>query len=437
MAKLSNLRSGGQYTVRSGPHAGKPVTVLDTDQQPDGTENARKILVEIDGQEEWLLPRLIDDGVLTPSEALRQATANRSAGALPTGFSGVWPTPVQPQVPSTVPEAPVLTAEAQQEHYPLTSPDDPRLDAYRPDPKDPEIRGYISRTLPGGRTDVEVALDYWRRKKNLMLVGDTQSGKTLLVRVLAVLAAKEAGYEKPFPVFTLSGSDGISNYELFGQSVPWIDPETGLEQLVWLPGVVSLAAAAGGFLYIDEASALEPRVTQALHPLLDDRRHFVNYSRPVKVPGDGFVPEVVEANPELWVVGTYNEGYRGTGLLAEALTNRFVTIEHGYDDSVEKKLISSPTVRLLAEALRTARANNQIQSPVGTRLLTELSESALLHGAEYALWAFTGSFPGRDRERVRTIIRDRSIESLLTDEVRLATGTPQPGDATIGETIFA
>lgn len=425
MAKLSNLQQGGQYTVRSGPHAGKPVTVLDTDQQPDGTENARKILVEINGQEEWILPRLIDDGVLTPSEALRLAAANRSPGPLPTNFSGVWSAPAPEPVAAPQP-APALTAEAQQEHYPLTSPDDPRLDAYRPDPNDPEIKGYISRVLPGGRTDVEVALDYWRRKKNLMLVGDTQSGKTLLVRVLAVLAAKEAGYEKPFPVFTLSGSDGISNYELFGQSVPYINPETGVEELVWLPGVVSLAAAAGGFLYIDEASALEPRVTQALHPLLDDRRCFINYARPVKVPGDGFVPEVVHAHSELWVVGTYNEGYRGTGLLAEALTNRFVTIEHGYDDSVEKKLISSPTVRLLAEALRTARANNQIQSPVGTRLLTELSESALLHGAEYALWAFTGSFPGRDRERVRTIIRDRSIESLLADEVRIAVGESQP-----------
>lgn len=422
MAKLSNLEIGKTYTVRSGLWAGKTAEIRTTVLEPDGTPHARKILVNINGTDIYILPRLIDDGVLTPSEALRAAVQ-----AQPAPVPATVPEHVAPVVPITaVPVSADLSQEAQ-EQYPLTTPDDPRLDAYRPDPS--VVKKYVTRTLPGGRTDVEVALDYWRRKKNLMLVGDTQSGKTMLVEVLAVLAAKEAGYDKPFPVFTLSGSDGISNYELFGQSVPYVNPATWVEQLVWLPGIVSLSAQAGGFLYIDEASALEPRVTQALHPLCDDRRHFVNYARPVKVPGDGFVPEVVQAHPELWVVGTYNEGYRGTGLLAEALINRFVTIEHGYDEGVEKKLISSPTVRLLAEALRTSRTNGQIQSPVGTRLLQELSETALAHGAEYALWAFTGSFPGRDRERVRTIIRDRSIEALLDDEVRNATGQPGPFDA--------
>ena len=419
MAQLKNLTIGSQYPVKSGELAGKTVTVLTTEFEPDGTEHARKILVEVDGVQAYILPRLIDDGTLTPGEALRAAQqvvlSQQVPSASPFG------------VPATRP-AVAVTAEAQQEQYPLTSPDDPRLDAYRPDPNDPEIKGYISRTLPGGIVDTEALLTYWREKKNVLLVGDTQSGKTLLVRVLAVLAAKEAGYEKPFPVFTLSGSDGITNFELFGQSVPWVDPATGIEQLVWLPGVVSLAAQAGGFLYIDEASALEPRVTQALHPLCDDRRHFVNYARPVKVPGDGFVPEVVEAHPELWVVGTYNEGYAGTGRLNEALVNRFVTLPWGYDSSVEEKLIKSSTVRLLAEALRTARDNRQISNPVGTRLLQELESRALASGAAFALWAFTGSFPGRDRERVEAIISERSILSLLNAEVENALASIRPAE---------
>jgi hypothetical protein len=416
MAQLKNLTAGQDYPVKSGEYAGKTATVLTVEFEPDGTEHARKILVSIDGEQVYILPRLIDDGTLTPGEALRTAQQVILQSAVPAA------SPFPTARPVTV------TAEAQQEQYPLTSPDDPRLDAYRPDPNDPEIKGYISRTLPGGIVDTDALLTYWREKKNVLLVGDTQSGKTLLVRVLAVLAAKEAGYEKPFPVFTLSGSDGITNYELFGQSVPYVNPVTGIEELVWLPGVVSLAAAAGGFLYIDEASALEPRTTQALNPLCDARRHFVNYARPVKVPGDGFVPEVVEAHPELWIIGTYNEGYAGTGRLNEALVNRFVTLPWGYDSSVEEKLIASPTVRLLAEALRTARDNRQIGSPVGTSLLQELQSRALASGAAFALWAFTGSFPGRDRERVEAIIQERSILSLLNAEVENALASIRPAE---------
>ena len=104
--------------------------------------------------------------------------------------------------------------------------------------------------MSNGMTDVDFLLtftnDVYRAKNegrpaNVMLKGDTQSGKTFLVEVLAIAWADMLGLPKPMPVFTLSGSSGITDFDLFGQTASYTDPTTGRESLVWLPGLVDLA----------------------------------------------------------------------------------------------------------------------------------------------------------------------------------------------------
>ena len=402
MAQAKNLIPGQSYPVKEGTYVGQKLTVLDNVPVKDGNPNQRKVLVELpNGSTDYVLPKVLDDGTVTPGEAKKRAATRLVDNP------DLVDEPLHP-----VQE---IQRKAIVEQQPLTDPMDPRLDAYRPDPK--VVDEYISRILPGGLKDTDVLLRYWRKRKNVMLVGDTQSGKTMVVQVIAVLAAREAGLPKPYPVFTLSGSSGVTDFDLFGQPTAYNDPETGEERLVWLDGLVDLAVRVGAILYVDEANMLDDRVLISLNPVTDDRRMFVNRAKAVKVPNAGFMPEVVKAAESLWVVGTYNDGYRGGGSLQEAFSNRFTSIQWDYDDEVEKKLVTSAAVRRAGEALRNAREKHTITTPVGTRALQEMQECAYEFGAAFAVYTLLSMFPVHERDAADFVLAERSIEQLLESEI--------------------
>lgn len=426
MALAASLIPGFTYRITAGPLTGAQVTIVDNKAFPDKDENgdphpeARKITVKLGNDEIFVIPRLIDG---TPIADPMWSRAHAVAAAAP------YESPVPVATVTTAPVATVITPEMfsgpQGEYKPLTDPMDPRLDHLRPNTA--KVAQYINRVMPNGMTDVQFLLtfanaDYRQenqgRPANIMLKGDTQGGKTFLVEVLAVEWAKMLGYPKPMPIFTLSGSNGVTDFDLFGQPANYVDPVTGQEQIVWLPGVVDMAARVGGILYADEVNALGERVTSSLHSVADHRHSFTNRNRPVKVPGDGFMPEVVICAMDLWFVGTYNEGYRGMTAMNEAFANRFRHIEWGYDDKVEKKLVPSPVIHLLADALRTARSQNKLRTPVGTAALQRLWRDVQAFGQTMALDVFTAVFQQQEREIVRAIIEDRSINVLLGEELK-------------------
>ena len=418
MAKANFLIPGFKYEVAQGMQQGDIVTIVDNHTFPDGHEQARKITVRYeDGTTDYILPRLIadepigiDNPALMPTEAAPTVVAPAPAAA-PIEVTGPADVPVQIDV-------------AGRKVIPITDPMDARLDHLRPSKA--KVRKYIRRTMPNGMSDVEMLLlftsDEYRadnelRPANVMLKGDTQSGKTFLVEVLAVAWAEKLGLPKPMPIFTLSGSAGVTDFDLFGQTTSYTDPVTGVESLVWLPGVVDMAAQCGGVLYLDECNAMGERVTSSLHPLCDHRHQFVNRNRPVYRNGQ-FMPDVVTASEDLWIVGTYNEGYAGMGRMNEAFQNRFRHIRWDYDEAVEAKLIKSPTVRLLGEALRAARKANSrgLRTPVGTAALQRLERDVLSFGVEVGLQVFTGMFAASEVDVVEAIITDRSIIILLNEE---------------------
>jgi len=314
----------------------------------------------------------------------------------------------------------------------IESLDDPALDDFRPNINP---ANYVSRTLAGGKTDLEVMEAYFNRRDendgypvSVALVGDTQSGKTYLIQVQAFRIAKLLGLQKPLPLFLLAGSSAITDHDLFGQYRPII--VNGQERLVWMEGIVALAARLGGILYLDEVNAMSGSVTAAIHPLLDNRHQFVNIRKPVwkgtvetdPVTGvethhGAYRPETVMANKNLWIMASWNPGYAGMAKTNEAFANRFKLLEWGYDEEVEKKLIKSPAVRLLGQALRNARAQRSITTPVGTRAL-QLLEGDLVHlGVDYSLWAFMGQFvSSQEKIVVNEIIKDRGIAIMMKDE---------------------
>ena len=294
--------------------------------------------------------------------------------------------------------------------------DDERLDVLRPNPLLAET--YVSRKMLNGQTDVEYLMKCWAKRENVLLVGDTQGGKTMLINVLAIKIGEAMGLSRngrvlPVPVFTLSASNGITDFDMFGQPQAWTDPETGIERLVWLPGVVDMAARVGGILYLDELNMMPERVTSSLHPCTDWRRTFTNRAKAVKVPGDGFMPETVRLSDNLWIAGTMNPNYRGAGALNEAFANRFRHLDWTYDDKVERRLIPNEAARTLGQALRQARDTGHIRTPVGTAALMRLAEDCVEDGIDMALFTLTSMFTQDERLVVEEIIESRSFKTLL------------------------
>lgn len=300
---------------------------------------------------------------------------------------------------------------ADQEPMSTLTIDDPRLDILRPDPALVEV--YVSRKMRSGVSDIEYLMKKWRKRENILLKGDTQGGKTMLINVLAIKIGEEMGLGKPVPVFTLSGSNGVTDFDLFGQTTVWTDPDTGTEHIVWLPGTADMAARVGGIFYLDELNMMPERTTSSIHPMTDWRRSFTNRNKAVKVPGDGFIAETIKLSPDLWIAGTMNPNYRGAGALNEAFANRFRTLDWAYDPAVENRLIPNDAARALGDALRGARATGHIRTPVGTSALMRLCDDIIEDGVDMALFCLRSMFDNDEQLTFDEIIESRSFKALL------------------------
>jgi len=406
--KSSHLIKDQQVIITAGRWENMHARIVDPQTIPDGQPHARCCTVEVLG--------VNPDGTGVTDYVLPRYMERRT-------FAAVEGTSMSSTSTSTVEEAPMATpldvAALIASPTEITDPMDPRLDRWRPDPS--VVQRYISRKVHGMR-DVDLLLAMRRSMRtpegfaaNIGLVGETQSGKTMLVQVLAVLAAQEDGLPKPYPVFTLSGSTGVSSYDLFGQSAAITVPEG--ERIVWMEGIVSLASRCGGILYTDEINAMAPSQVTALHSITDDRRTFVNYQKAVPNGLGGFEPDVVQAQKSLWIIATINPSeYRGTQGLPEAFRNRFTWFPWDYDEDVEKRLIPSPTVRLLGQSVRSAREARTLQTPVGTSALMRFNEQVALFGVKIATHSFMGNFNPTERDKVQAILDDRGITDLLEQE---------------------
>ena len=389
-------------TLESGVHPYKAV--------PDGEPHARSVEVLIDGEVHNIIPR-----------SLRFATQDDIKGVQVTEEVTTDTVEVEPVGPETRGAAMVDADTARHSQY-ITDPDHPALDRYRPDPSLEER--YISREMLPGVSDLDYFLALYDMKDGggyaepVGMVGDTQAGKTMLVQVLAIKLGRKLGYKKPLPVFTLNGSIGITTADLYGMPVPTMGAD-GKEVLVHMNGLVSMALACPSILYLDEMNAIPPAQSVALHPLLDGRRSFTNYRKPVPVVVDdevvGFQPEIQQMNHQTWVITTINPNYAGTGGLSEATSNRFRWIPYDYNPHVESKLIPSESLRKLAASLRADR--QLLRVPVGTSVFERMAQDARMFGPRGALQNILGLFqPGERRDAVEAIWEELDMDRHLTAE---------------------
>lgn len=282
--------------------------------------------------------------------------------------------------------------------------------AYIPDPE--LAKKYRHRKI-GGVQDFALLNYAMGSKQNVLLMGDTGAGKTMVGAAYAS--------ENRIPYYSLPCDVSIDPSALFGK----MSPTDRAGEFEWVDGPVTQLVRSGGVLNISEINFMPPKIAASLYPLLDGRRY---------VPLLGHKGEVVHAHENLLVIADMNPNYRGTVELNAAFKNRFpLKIVWNYDDSVEKGLVAGKTLLSCAKQLRDG---GEVRTPISTNLLMEfermIQEPNLTY--EFAVMNFLNAFSGSEREAVKNVMELRRSE--IERDYRPASDVSEDEDIVIDEDEF-
>lgn len=277
---------------------------------------------------------------------------------------------------------------------------------YVPDPKVAER--YINREIYGVK-DFVAFDNALRRKDNILLLGDTGAGKTMVAEAYA--AARGMNF------IAIPCDVSIDPTAFIGKMMP---TETA-GKFEWVDGPLTHIFRHGGVVAIDELTFATPKMAAMLYSATDRRRHLVLM---------GHHGEVVHAHPDTLIIATGNLGsqYRGTNALNAALKNRFkIKVNWGYEAAVENTLITFPTLREVASKLR-AMVGVEIMTPVSTNMLMEFEDFALDEdfGLEFAMGNFVAAFEATEAKSVKELL-DLCVTDLRRD-IAFATGSASDDD---------
>lgn len=253
---------------------------------------------------------------------------------------------------------------------------------------------YIHRKLEGGITDFDLFDVAMKNHENILIRGHAGSGKTM--SVLAYASARNYRY------YNVSSNVGLEPSHLFGS---WIPTEAG--SFTWQDGAVTSVVRHGGVLLLNEIDFMPERITTILFGLLDDRRQ-------IQLMENG--GEVIEAHPDLLVIGDHNPNYRGSRPMNQAWKDRFHhKLEFPYDKAIEKKLIPSPSLLEIAEKLRVMSEKGEIDTPISTRSMVAFVNNARQVNLDYAVSSYVNGFLDDEQEAVRLVIE--TAKSTIATEL--------------------
>ena len=303
------------------------------------------------------------------------------------GRSDKTATVVAPVVPQRKIHVPLPTPVATVADVVVSTEIPEHLHKYIPSLAEPEVAGYIERTINGVK-EFDMFRIAMEDKDNIALEGGAGTGKTTSVKVFSA--------KMGLPFYPISMNVTSDPSEMFGMLEPQTDGS-----FKFVDGQLTLAFRYGGIVLFDELTFAKENVTASLHNALDKLR---------QITLRGNDNEVIKAHPNLLLVGAYNTGYRGNRELNQAFADRFgIKKTYQYDKKIEEKIIPSKSLLDLAEKMRDESAIGMYETPISLRLLKNFVHQTKRFNYEFAVDSFLNAFTDEERPSVKLLLEAYSI----------------------------
>lgn len=262
-------------------------------------------------------------------------------------------------------------------------------------PTTEQVGHYIPRVFTGGVKEGDLWDFAQSTKKNILIEGSAGTGKTS--------SAMYNAYRRNQGCVVVSHSIGIELSHLVGKQAI-VNGEVEYQY-----GVLVQSMINGDIFVADEIDFGQPKILQRYQDVLQNRLITL-------VENNG---EVIHAHPNFQFVATYNNGYRHSSKLNQALLDRFgLKLRYDYDNDIEKQLIKSPTLLQLAQQMRAESIQGVYETPISLRILLNFQSIAELN-YEFAVENFVMNFQDDERSSVKLLLEAHrhQLEQELNNKV--------------------
>lgn len=260
-------------------------------------------------------------------------------------------------------------------------------------PTKDQISWYIPRNF-NGVDEFDVYEHARKTRKPILLEGHAGTGKTS--------SAVNYAYLKQVGVSIQSCSAGLQLSDMIGKTTILPSGEAG-----WIDGALTRAMRYGGVYVLDEIDFAQPKVLQRLQDVA------TNYVLELH-ENNG---EIIHAHPDFVLVATYNNGYKHSNALNEAVLDRYkLKLYFDYDNKIESNVVQIPTLLKLANQMRNDAITGIYSTPVSLRMLKAFQELALDLNYDFAVNNFLMCFNADERPSVKLLMEAHSIQ--IQDEVK-------------------
>lgn len=260
-------------------------------------------------------------------------------------------------------------------------------------PTKDQISWYIPRNF-NGVDEFDIYEHARKTRKPMLFEGHAGTGKTS--------SAVNYAYLKQVGVSIQSCSAGLQLSDMIGKTTILPSGEAG-----WIDGALTRAMRYGGVYVLDEIDFAQPKVLQRLQDVA------TNYVLELH-ENNG---EIIHAHPDFVLVATYNNGYKHSNSMNEAVLDRYkLKLYFDYDNKIENNVVQIPTLLKLANQMRNDAITGIYSTPVSLRMLKAFQELALDLNYDFAVNNFLMCFNADERPSVKLLMEAHSIQ--IQDEVK-------------------